>query len=350
MYRRDFIHKTAFAAAALPSAAMLKLSGKTSMGLVVHSYAMRYVADTKSIKYPAFTDAIALLEHSDEIGSAGLQTIVRNWAQDFTKKVRDKREKLGLYLEGSVSMPKKREDLAQFEADIKAAKEAGAQVVRTVSLGGRRYEVFKNKQDFEDYQKQAIESMQWVEPILKKHKIKLGVENHKDWRAADLANTLKQIDSEYLGVTLDFGNSIALLEDPMQVVKTLAPYTISAHIKDMAVDEYNHGFLLSEVPMGEGILDLPAMVAICQKHNNTVKFNLEMITRPPLQIPCFKEEYWATFGEVKGQELAHILAMVRAKKSKKTLTTLEGLDTDQKLEIEEQNILKSINYAQKLLP
>jgi len=62
----------------------------------------------------------------------------------------------------------------------------------------------------------------------------------------------------------------------------------------MAVQEYEEGFLLSEVPLGEGFLDLKKMVAILQKANPTIQFNLEMITRDTLKIPCLTPKYWAT--------------------------------------------------------
>jgi 3-oxoisoapionate decarboxylase len=348
MQRRTFIKSTAMSAAVLPNIDF-DYKPQTNMGVVVHSYAMRFGSNSKSEKYPAFSDALALLKHCASIGTAGVQTIVRNWAPDFSNKVRNTREQLGMYLEGSIALPKKPEELPQFEADVKAAKEAGASILRSVSLGGRRYEVFKDKTSYDSYYKNAQLVLEWVEPILKKHQMKLGVENHKDWRATELASTLKQLSSEYLGVTLDFGNSIALLEDPLQVVQTLAPYVLSAHIKDMAVAEYPDGFLLSEVPMGQGILDLPAMVAICRKHNPNLKYSLEMITRPPLQIPCFKDEYWVTFDNVQARELAKTIAMVKAKKTATPLPTLEGLSTDAKLELEEENILKSVTYSQKLL-
>jgi hypothetical protein len=124
--------------------------------------------------------------------------------------------------------------------------------------------------------------------VLRKHKVKLAVENHKDWRAPELAAVLGELSTEWVGVTLDFGNSIALLEDPMEVVRTLVPFVLSTHVKDMAVEEYPEGFRLSEVPLGQGILDLPQIVALCRKHNPNVAFSLEMITRDPLEIPCLK--------------------------------------------------------------
>src|SRR5207253_5553332 len=119
-------------------------------------------------------------------------------------------------------------------------------------------------------------------------------ENHKDWRAPELLDILKRLSSQWVGVCVDTGNNIALLEEPTAVVEALAPHAISSHLKDMAVQEYEEGFLLSEVPLGEGFLDLKRMVAVLQKANPTIQFNLEMITRDPLKIPCLTSKYWAT--------------------------------------------------------
>ena len=47
----------------------------------------------------------------------------------------------------------------------------------------------------------------------------------------------EQYSSEYLGVTLDTGNNLTVLDDPMETVEKLAPYTFNVHFKDMAVEE-----------------------------------------------------------------------------------------------------------------
>jgi sugar phosphate isomerase/epimerase len=319
------------------------------MGIVVHSYANRWNPKEQSQKYPGFTNAIQLLEHCYHIGAGGVQVGVNQWTHSFARKVRDKREKLGLYLEGSITLPKKPEEVAVFEQEIKNAKEAGAQILRTVSLGGRRYESFNSVQLYTEYVKRALASLQLAEPILRKYKIRLGVENHKDWLAPELAGILKQLGSEWTGVTLDFGNSIALLEDPMEVVHTLAPYAFTTHVKDMGVDEYSEGFLLSEVPLGKGMLNLPKIVEICKSRNPSITFNLEMITRDPLEIPCLKEEYWATFADIRGSTLAQTLRMVRQHKSASGLPRYSQLNTDERLAAEEENIRLCLNYSQDRL-
>lgn len=319
------------------------------MGIVVHSYANRWQSKTPSQKYPGFTNAIELIEHCHKIGAAGVQVVVKDWTSDFARKVRDKREKLGLYLEGSISLPGKPEDVAVFEQEVINAKEAGAVVLRTVTSGGRRYEVFHSMEEVEEFKKRALTSIQLAEPVVRKHKVKLAIENHKDWRADELVNALKKVNSEWIGVTLDFGNSIALMEDPMTVIETLVPFAFSTHVKDMGVEEYADGFLLSEVPLGKGFLDVPKIVALCRQHNPGIKFSLEMITRDPLEIPCLKNEYWAVFDGVNGSELAHTLRLVKQNKYMSHLPRVSQLSGEERLAVEEDNILECLQYSKDRL-
>lgn len=343
MERREFIQRTAAGVAALALPSWTIAGKETKMGIVVHSYAFRWNSKIPSQKYPGFGTAIDLLQHTADIGGAGIQVMVNGWDTDFAKKVRDLREKLGLYLEGSIGMPSKAEDVPSFEQTVINAKEAGATILRTVTSVGRRYEAYHSAAEVEDFKKKALESIRWVEPILKKHKVKLAVENHKDWTAPELAAAMKSLSSEHVGVTLDFGNSIALTEQPMDVISTLVPYVVSTHVKDMAVEEYQDGFLLSEVPLGKGIVDLDKAFALCVKQNPQVKFSLEMITRDPLKVPNLTEEYKAVVP-AKQIDIAKL-------KKKQTMDPpyVSQLDDEQKLAVEEKNILECIDYSKKKL-
>ena len=349
MYRRDFIQKATLGALALSLPKMPAFLKDVPMGVVVHSYGSRWNSKVESKKYPGFTNAIELIDHCKEIGAGGVQTVVKDWSAEFAKKVRTEREKTGLYLEGSIGLPKKAEQVAAFEQEVINAKEAGATVLRTVCSSGRRYETYHSNEEWQALKKNALVSLQLSEPVLRKHKVKLAVENHKDWRADELVAILKQIDSEWVGVTLDFGNSIALLEEPMAVVQTLAPYVLTTHVKDMGVAEYADGFLLSEVPLGSGILDLQKMVAICKKHNPAVTFNLEMITRDPLEIPCQKEAYWETFSGIPRTDMDRTLRMVKQHTYKPALPKVSQLSPEERMAVEEKNIVSCLSYSSNKL-
>src|SRR5439155_10052695 len=232
---------------------------------------------------------------------------------------------------------------------LQCAKEAGATVVRTVCLGTRRYETFTTAEQFREFAKRSWESLKLAEPVAAKHDLKLAVENHKDWRTDELLDILRRLSSRHVGVTLDTGNSIALLEDPMEVIKAYAPFTFTTHFKDMGVAEYDEGFLLSEVPLGEGILDLKEAVAMIRRARPEVRLNLEMMTRDPLRVPCLTRKYWATFETLPGRYLADTLAMVRAKKFPRALPTVRQLDRAEQVRVEEDNVQKCLRYARETL-
>ncbi|HPH22096.1 MAG TPA: sugar phosphate isomerase/epimerase, partial [Haliscomenobacter sp.] len=81
--RREFVQTASLGLAALssPISILSSLVGGTAMGIVVHSYATRWNAKTESKNYPAFTNAIQLLEHSHSIGAGGIQVVVGGWTQ-----------------------------------------------------------------------------------------------------------------------------------------------------------------------------------------------------------------------------------------------------------------------------
>ena len=349
--RRDFLKKSSLAAAALafPFSALPDSLRGIPMGVVVHSYGIRYGSKVESQTYPAFKDAIDLMRHCHSIGAGGIQTTVGGWAEDFSKKVRDEREKLGMYLEGSIGLPKNPEDVSRFEKEVLTAKEAGASVLRTVCLSGRRYENFKSATEWAVFRENSLKSIQLAEPIVRKHQVKLAIENHKDWKAAELAQLIQNMGSEWVGVTLDFGNNVSLLEEPMEVIRTLAPFAFSTHVKDMGVKSFEKGFLLSEVELGTGIVDLKEAVALCQKNNPTVTFSLEMITRDPLEIPCLEESYWTTFENPSAQQLAKILRLVRDNSYPTALPEVKNLSPEQRLAFEEDNVVKCLEYSRKEL-
>jgi sugar phosphate isomerase/epimerase len=333
---------------AFPFSAMPESLKSVPMGMVVHSYS-RYGSKIQSQKYPGFKDAIDLMRHCHSIGAGGIQTTVGGWAADFGKKVRDEREKLGLYLEGSIGLPKNPEDVSRFETELLAAKEAGAKILRTACLSGRRYETFETEADWLTFKENSVKSMRLAEPIVRKHQVKLAIENHKDWKADELKQIIEDISSEWVGVTLDFGNNVSLLEDPMDVIRTLAPLAFSTHVKDMGVKAFDKGFLLSEVPLGTGIVDLKEAVGLCQKYNPAITFSLEMITRDPLQIPCLEESYWKTFQNPSAQELAKTLRLVRDHSYSGSLPEVTSLSPEQRLAFEEENVVKCLSYSKKEL-
>jgi sugar phosphate isomerase/epimerase len=251
-----------------------------------------------------------------------------------------------------VPLPRNEDGVPAFDAALKVARELGVRSLHT-AMTQRRYEEFDNLNAFKQSFERNQATIARAEPILRKHQIRLGMENHKGWRSAEQAAWLKRVGSPWVGVHFDFGNNVSLCEDPAETLKNLLPFIVSCHIKDMAVEPYEDGFLLSEVPLGDGFLDIKGMVAAIQKKDPDTPFDLEMITRDPLKIPVFTDKYWATFDDqyspLPGRDLAHILEIVHKNKPKTPLPYTTGMSVPAQLALEDENVRKSIEYARKNL-
>ena len=65
---------------------------------------------------------------------------------------------------------------------------------------------------------------------------------------------------------------------------------------------------MAEVPLGQGVLPLEAMVKILRAKAPRTDFYLEMITRDPFLVPFLEESYWAAFDQKSVRDLARTLA------------------------------------------
>jgi 3-oxoisoapionate decarboxylase len=197
---------------------------------------------------------------------------------------------------------------------------------------------------FREFEARGRKALERATPVAERHRLTLAVENHKDHRDAERVALLRAISSEYVGACVDTGNSMALLEDPLETVKMLAPWARSVHLKDQAVKMYEDGFLLGDIPLGKGCLDLKLMVDILRQANPRVRFSLELITRDPLAVPVFTEKYWATFPDLPASELASMLRFVREHEISQMPTVSDLADSAQ-INREDANVRESLDYS-----
>ena len=296
-----------------------------------------------------FADCPTFYDYARRMGADGVQASVSTLDEAASLRLREHVDRTGGYYEGDVRLPRMESELESFEHEIKLTRAAGGVVARTVLPGGRRYEIWKNTQEFNTFQADASKRLAWVEPIVKKHRLKLAVENHKDLTSDELARLMREFSSEWIGVNVDTGNNLALLEDPYETIETLAPYAMSVHLKDMAVQPYEKGFKLSEITCGHGFLDIPRMVAVLSKSNSELRFNLEMATRDPLLIPCLEDGYFATFPDRKPTHLDNVMQLVKMNPPRQPIPSIVGKPMSQQLTDEEANNRSSLNWMHEQL-
>lgn len=292
------------------------------------------------------------IDYCHGLGLGGVETRLPSTDLEAIKKLRQKLESYDMRAILDIPLPRTEDDVPAFEVAVKAAKEAGAYGLHA-AMTQRRYEQFNTFEAFKENFERCQKTVALAEPVLRKYQVRLAIENHKGWRSAEQAAWMKRVASEWVGVHLDFGNNLSLCEDAMQTLRTLLPYVMSCHIKDMAVEPYEEGFLLSEVPLGDGILELKQMVQILRQKNANMAFDLETITRDPLKIPVLTDKYWVTFDDsyspLPGRDLARTIEIVKKNPPRTPLPHTSGLSPDEQLKLEDDNNMKSIVYARKFL-
>ena len=301
------------------------------------------LASTCYMTVRRLSDALALLRHADTLGACGAQAAL---AAGQAREVREYCEPRRLYFESMAALPREDGD-ARFAAALRDAREAGARCVRVVCLSGRRYEAFRTLDEWRAFAGESRRRLAFAARIAARERMPLAVENHKDWTLDELTALLREFGSEWLGVCLDTGNNLALLDDAGEFVDALAPHAASTHLKDMALAADSEGFLLAEVPLGTGMLDIPRIVRRIREARPGTPLTLEMITRDPLRVPCLNSSYWATFPERAAPRLAAMLALAHSNQG--ALPRLSDLPVSARLECEEENVKACLRWAREHL-
>lgn len=139
-----------------------------------------------------------------------------------------------------------------LRSQIRLAENVGARLLRTVpELAGETPHLSRIR-----------ESLEAIVPDLERSRMRLALENGKV-PAEHLAAVLEAIAPEWIGVTLDTVNSLAIPEGTREVVRRLAKHTFCFHVKDFVVKRVWHmmGFNVEGCPADQGQMDLPWILA-----------------------------------------------------------------------------------------
>jgi len=99
-------------------------------------------------------------------------------------------------------------------------------------------------------------------PVATHYDVKLGLENHGDFYLHEMLEILERVDSPYLGVTFDTGNSLRMQEDYLDAILAYGEKLLIVHAKDLSPEEgvpKNHTGYWNCVTAGKGVTDFSAV-------------------------------------------------------------------------------------------
>jgi sugar phosphate isomerase/epimerase len=296
-------------------------------------------------------DAEAFLDLCQEFGTDGAQldySILTSHEPAYLRRVREGVEKRGMFVElivGNAAL----EDLDLLERIGRASEALGVTRLRVACLSGRRYEDYQDKVSWDKFAARWRAALPQTEPVLRRHKLALGVENHKDWLTDELVDILRGIGSPHVGACVDFGNNLAFLEDALETVEKLAPYAVTTHVKDHVMAPTREGFALGDVALGEGVLPLERMVGVLRRHRPDIPLVLEVMTRDPLIVPYREDRYWVTRAGRDPKAVERFEKMYLKQALATPLARISALDDEAALAAENENLRRSVVYARKRL-
>ena len=142
--------------------------------------------------------------------------------------------------------------------------------------------------------------------------VRIAIENHAgDMQAWELVELIKAAGEDYVGATMDSGNAVWALEDPLVNLEILGPYAASTGLRDSAIWATDRGANVQWTDLGDGQVDFKAYVKRFVELCPGVPFILEIISGGPREFPYLDPEFWSAFPKARAHEFARFVAMAK---------------------------------------
>jgi sugar phosphate isomerase/epimerase len=286
------------------------------------------------------------LEKAAELGLDGVQLAdarhLDSLEYGYVSELRRKAEALGLYLELGTAGT----NPDHLQTMVRAAHVLGSKLVRTF-LGKPRP---TSPAGMAEIISEAAGQLGQVLPLCERYGVSLAVENHQDLTTAELLRLMEIVDSQWVGVCLDTGNGLALLDDPMETARAFAPLVKTVHLKDYQVCARANGFVLIGCPLGEGVVDLRGIADLLAAEAPEAALNIEAYLGKHF-VPALEDGYLRQLPEAPAQALGATLRLVRDRglPREPVLPTEREAPEQELLAAEEEVVVRSVRWAGEAL-
>jgi sugar phosphate isomerase/epimerase len=236
----------------------------------------------------------------------------------YLQKVKDHAARLGIVIDSGLGCicptaagyNRKEGDPAQYVLrGLHAAKAVGSTSMRCYMGGGSER---RGPVPIEQHIQTTVKILRSVRSQALDLGVKIAVENHMDLQAWELRELIEAAGKDFVGACFDTGNPISVAEDPMLALEVLAPYTVTTHVKDVAVWEHPQGAVTQGVALGESSFDHVAFFQRFRQLCPGVSVQLEVLTgSPPRVMPFLEPDFWKAFPKARACEFARFLALVK---------------------------------------
>jgi sugar phosphate isomerase/epimerase len=182
-------------------------------------------------------------------------------------------------------------------------------VVGGAKIGGDRRPLAGRWQSF---LQAVLAGLREATAIAERVGVNLTVENHQDLASEELLWLCESIGSQRFGITLDTGNPLATAEEPMDFARQVAPYVKNVHLKDYWIYLSEEGYRLVRCPLGQGVINFPALFGILAEACPDVMMSIELGALEARHIRVQADDYWPDYPPRSAAQLARVWHFVQA--------------------------------------
>lgn len=176
--------------------------------------------------------------------------------------------------------------------------------------------------------------------------VKIAIENHAgDMQSWELKHLVEAAGPDFVGVCLDSGNPLWVMEDPHVALETLHPYVLTSHVRDSAVWRTPQGAAVTWVNMGQGNVDIgwyaKKYVALCPGK----ALSMESILFGPRALPFQDAAFWNNYRDIPAWEFERYLQIADKGKA----VPEQPWEMPDEAARERQALEASLNWTKRLL-
>ena len=309
------MNRRVFLQAALGLPAALATAGQGSLRLGFDTYSLR-AFNWKALQFLDY----AASQKLDAIQISSLEDY-ESLDPAYVGQVRDKAKRLGIVVDAGMgcvcplSKSWSGKEASGREAvlqGLRVAKAVGASSMRCFmgSMNDRRT---GDPHSLAACMEETIRVFRSVKAEAQDLNVKIAIENHAgDMQARETLTVIQESGADFVGACLDTGNPMWVMENPVVTMEVLGPHVLTTHVRDSAVFEHPQGAAAQWVALGDGNVDLPAIVALHKQLCPNAAMHLEIITgRPPQVLPYLDPKFWRWFPDMRANEFARFVDLAK---------------------------------------
>lgn len=180
--------------------------------------------------------------------------------------------------------------------------------------------------------------------------VRVAVENHAgDMHSWELTRLVEDAGPDFVGVNLDTGNAAWTLEDPLDVVRNLARYTVCSSLRDVMAWQTPEGASIQWTAMGDGLVDWAGVLKLWRQWCPKVPVQIETISGFSRAFPYKSESFWDHYDK-RPEALARFEALAARGRVLENFKAPEGVDKNEATrDFQKREIERSIRYCREQL-